>query len=137
MGKDRVTVWIEAPVLGTLRARAAVEQRSISDLVNEIVVERVRDGISPADGFDVLLPALTAEVHSAVHQSVDGLNSRLKHLLSKALVAGLSNRMMVFQLLAAEFGAEAARTIYDEATAEATRRLEPILTRLNSKAGAE
>ena len=105
-------------------------------MVNEILGEAAQ-GITPADGFDVLLPALTAEVHSAVHQSVDGLNSRLKHLLSKALVAGLSNRMMLFQLLAAEFGVETARTIYDEATAEATRRLEPILTRLNKKASAE
>ena len=136
MPKEKVSFRVDAAVMRYIRARASGEGRSAALVVNEILGEAAQ-GITPADGFDVLLPALTAEVHSAVHQSVDGLNSRLKHLLSKALVAGLSNRMMLFQLLAAEFGVETARTIYDEATAEATRRLEPVLTRLNKKAGAE
>ena len=136
MPKEKVSFRVDAAVMRYIRARASGEGRSAALVVNEILGEAAQ-GITPADGFDVLLPALTAEVHSAVHQSVDGLNSRLKHLLSKALVAGLSNRMMLFQLLAAEFGVETARTIYDEATAEATRRLEPILTRLNKKVGAE
>ena len=136
MPKEKVSFRVDAAVMRYIRARASGEGRSAALVVNEILGEAAQ-GITPADGFDVLLPALTAEVHSAVHQSVDGLNSRLKHLLSKALVAGLSNRMMLFQLLAAEFGVETARTIYDEATAEATRRLEPILTRLNKKASAE
>ena len=136
MPKEKVSFRVDAAVMRYIRARASGERRSAALVVNEILGEAAQ-GITPADGFDVLLPALTAEVHSAVHQSVDGLNSRLKHLLSKALVAGLSNRMMLFQLLAAEFGVETARTIYDEATAEATRRLEPILTRLNKKASAE
>jgi len=136
MPKEKVSFRVDAAVMRYIRARASGEGRSAALVVNEILGEAAQ-GITPADGFDVLLPALTAEVHSAVHQSVDGLNSRLKHLLSKALVAGLSNRMMLFQLLAAEFGVETARTIYDEATAEATRRLEPILTRLKTKAGAE
>ena len=133
MPKEKVSFRVDAAVMRYIRARASGEGRSAALVVNEILGEAAQ-GITPADGFDVLLPALTAEVHSAVHQSVDGLNSRLKHLLSKALVAGLSNRMMLFQLLAAEFGVETARTIYDEATAEATRRLEPVLTRLNKKA---
>ena len=136
MPKEKVSFRVDAAVMRYIRARASGEGRSAALVVNEILGEAAQ-GITPADGFDVLLPALTAEVHSAVHQSVDGLNSRLKHLLSKALVAGLSNRMMLFQLLAAEFGVETARTIYDEATAEATRRLEPILTRLYKKASAE
>lgn len=136
MPKEKVSFRVDAAVMRYIRARASGEGRSAALVVNEILGEAAQ-GITPADGFDVLLPALTAEVHNAVHQSVDGLNSRLKHLLSKALVAGLSNRMMLFQLLAAEFGVETARTIYDEATAEAERRLEPILTRLNTKAGAE
>lgn len=136
MPKEKVSFRVDAAVMRYIRAQASGEGRSAALVVNEILGEAAQ-GITPADGFDVVLPALTAEVHNAVHQSVDGLNSRLKHLLSKALVAGLSNRMMLFQLLAAEFGVETARTIYDEATAEATRRLEPVLTRLNKKASAE
>ena len=130
MPKEKVSFRVDAAVMRYIRARASGEGRSAALVVNEILGEAAQ-GITPADGFGVLLPALTAEVHSAVHQSVDGLNSRLKHLLSKALVAGLSNRMMLFQLLAAEFGVETARTIYDEATAEATRDLRPS-SRLHS-----
>ena len=63
---------------------------------------------------------------------MDGLNSKLKHLLFKTLVSSLANRLMLFQLLTAEFGEETARTIHDEATVEATRRLEPLLKRINA-----
>jgi hypothetical protein len=136
MPKEKVSFRVDTAVMRYIRARASGEGRSASLVVNEILGD-ASQGITPSDGFDVIMPSLNAAVHQAVHQSVDGLNSRLKHLLSKALVAGLSNRMMLFQLLAAEFGVEVARTIYDEATAEATRRLEPILTRLNAKAGLQ
>ena len=130
MGKERITVWIDSGALSALRTRAVVDEASLSELVNAIVVERVQLAISPADGFEVVLPALNAGVHLAVQKSVDGLNSRLKHLLSKAMVSSLANRFAVFQLLASEFGEENARRIYDEATLEAEKRLEPILKRL-------
>jgi hypothetical protein len=135
MPKEKVSFRVDAAVMRYIRARASGEGRSASLVVNEILGE-ASQGITPADGFDVILPSLNAAVHQAIHQSVDGLNSRLKHLLSKTLVSSLANRLMLFQLLAAEFGEETARTIHDEATAEATRRLEPMLKRIN-KTGEE
>lgn len=129
MPKEKVSFRIDAAVMRYIRARASGEGRSAALVVNEILGDAAQ-GIIPADGFDVLMPSLNAAVHQAIHQSVDGLNSRLKHLLSKALVSSLANRLMLFQLLAAEFGVEMARRIHDEATAEATRRLEPTLKRL-------
>lgn len=129
MPKEKVSFRLDAAVMRYIRARASGEGRSASLVVNELLAQAAQ-GITPADGFDVLMPSLNAAVHQAIHQSVDGLNSRLKHLLSKALVSSLANRLMLFQLLAAEFGVEMARRIHDEATAEATRRLEPTLKRL-------
>lgn len=129
MPKEKVSFRVDATVMRYIRARASGEGRSESLVVNELLAQAAQ-GITPADGFDVLMPSLNAAVHQAIHQSVDGLNSRLKHLLSKALVSSLANRLMLFQLLAAEFGVEMARRIHDEATAEATRRLEPTLKRL-------
>ena len=129
MPKEKVSFRVDAAVMRYIRARASGEGRSASLVVNEILAQAAQ-GITPADGFDVLMPSLNAVVHQAIYQSVDGLNSRLKHLLSKALVSSLANRLMLFQLLAAEFGVEMARRIHDEATAEATRRLEPTLKRL-------
>ena len=52
-------------------------------------------------------------------------------MLKKAMVSGLANRFAVFQLLASEFGEQKALQIYDEATLEAEKRLEPILKRLS------
>ena len=133
MPREQITLRLDARALATLRTRAAGEHRSISDLVNTIVVKYLRDQITPADGFEVILPALNAAVHQSLNKAVDGLNSRLKHLLSKTLVSAYANRLAVFQLLAAEFGAEAAKKIYDEATLEAERRLEPTLKRLSQR----
>jgi hypothetical protein len=133
MPKEKVSFRIDAEVMAVVRARAVGEGRSVSLVVNDWLKGISNEVVTPADGFEVVLPALNAGVHQAVQKSVDGLNSRLKHLLSRAMVSGLANRLAVFQLLASEFGQENARRIYDEATLEAERRLAPILKRLEGK----
>ena len=131
MPKEQVTFYMNPEVMAFVRARATGEKRSVSAVVNDALKGVAAQTVTPDDGFEVVLPALNAAVHLAVSQSADGLNSRLKHMLKKAMVSGLANRFAVFQLLASEFGEENARRIYDEATLEAEKRLEPILKRLS------
>jgi len=131
MRKEQVSMTVDAEVMAFVRARASGEGRSVSAVVNDALKGIAAQTVTPDDGFEVVLPALNEAVHLAVSQSVDGLNSRLKHMLKKAMVSGLANRFAVFQLLASEFGEQKALQIYDEATLEAEKRLEPILKRLS------
>jgi hypothetical protein len=131
VSKEKVTFYVDPKTMGYIRARAVSEKRSASLVINDILSSVAADGLTAADGFDVLLPALNAGVNQGIHKAIDGLNSRLKHLLKRAMVYGLANRLAVFQLLAAEFGVENAKRIYDEATSEAEKRLEPTLKKLN------
>lgn len=131
MAKERVTVWIEAEALGYVKALARAEKGNVSSVVNQIVVAESARVLNPADGFDVLFPALNAGVHQSLNRAVDGLNSRLKHLLERAVVNSLANRLAVFQLLAVEFGVEEATRIHEEATAEAIKRLKGTLDQLH------
>jgi hypothetical protein len=115
--KVQVTFYIDPTTMEYIRARASGEKRSISLVVNELLSDVAAAGLTPADGFDVLLPVLNAGVHQSLNRAVDGLNSRLRHLLEQAVVNSLANRLAVFQLLAVEFGVEEATRIHDEATA--------------------
>jgi hypothetical protein len=131
MAKERVTVWIETEALGYVKALARAEKGNVSSVVNQIVVAESSRVLNPADGFDVLFPALNAGVHQSLNRAVDGLNSRLKHLLERAVVNSLANRLAVFQLLAVEFGVEEATRIHEESTAEARKRLKGTLDQLH------
>ena len=130
MPKEQVTFYIDPTTMEYLRARASGEKRSISLVVDELLSNVAAEGLTPADGFDVLLPALNAGVHQSLNRAVDGLNSRLRHLLERAVVNSLANRLAVFQLLAVEFGVEEATRIHEEATLEATKRLKGSLEQL-------
>lgn len=127
MPKEQVKVWLDPAALAYVRGRASSEKGSVSSVVNEIVVSESGRVLTTADGLEVLLPALNAGVHQSLNRAVDGLNSRLRHLLERAVVNSLANRLAVFQLLAVEFGVDEATRIHEEATAEATKRLKGTL----------
>ncbi len=130
MSKEQLTVRIEPEALAYVRGRASAEKASLSSVVNEIVVAESCRVLNTVDGLEVLLPALNAGVHQSLNRAVDGLNSRLRHLLERAVVNSLANRLAVFQLLAVEFGVEEATRIHEEATAEAMKRLKGTLEEL-------
>jgi hypothetical protein len=135
MPREQITLRIDAGVLGVLRARAVARKKSVSDLVNTIVVERVRDGVSPADGLEVILPELQGIVRSTVNLAAEELESRLVHLLERAAVGSHAGRLEVFQLLVKRFGLEGAQRIHEDASREASRRLEKTLMRFAAKRG--
>jgi hypothetical protein len=130
MSKQQVKVWLDPAALTYVRGRASAEKESVSGVVNQIVVLESCRVLSTADGLEVLLPALNAGVHQSLNRAVDGLNSRLLHLLERAVVNSLANRLAVFQLLAVEFGVEEATRIHEEASLEAMKRLKGSLEEL-------
>jgi hypothetical protein len=130
MPKQQVKVWLDPEALMWVRGQASGDKESVSSVVNQIVVAESCRVLNTADGLEVLLPALNAGVHQTLNRAVDGLNSRLRHLLERAVVNSLANRLAVFQLLAVEFGVEEATRIHEEATAEAMKRLKGTLEEL-------
>ena len=130
MPKQQVKVWLDPEALMWVRGQASADKESVSGVVNQIVVAESCRVLSTTDGFDVLLPALNAGVHQSLNRAVDGLNLRMRHLLERAVVNSLANRLEVFQLLAVEFGVEQATRIHEEATTEAMKRLKETLEAL-------
>jgi hypothetical protein len=124
MKKVHINLRIKPETLAHLRARAASENTDTSSIINSILDDAAQNTMTAADGYNILLPALKAELHTAITRAAEGLEKRLKHLLERALLHALAARLQNFQLLAIEFGGEQAQKIYEESTAEAKRRLE-------------
>lgn len=104
MAKVKITAWVDERTAGVLRALAAQNEISVSEVTAQTLQRAVEDRAAEGVGTELLLPA----VRGAVRREVARMGDRLAHLMTRSALESATGRRLLFQLLAEEIGRDEA-----------------------------
>ena len=107
VAKTKITTWVDERTAGILRAKAAQQEVSMSEVVAQTLGQAVTDDAAEGVGAALLLPS----VRGAVRREVGSMSNRLSNLMARSALESAANRRMLFQLLVDEYGEDEAREI--------------------------